>query len=325
MTVAAPGIVLERLHRLPGGEALLELAAERDDVELVGGAVRDLLLGAPRASWTSWWAATRRTFAQAAPLFASELAARLGALADARRARALRHGARGMGWRPDRHRDPARRVLPRAGRAARGARGNRGGGPGAQGLHRQRDRRPLGGERGERCARRPTRSRTSRRAGCGCCTSRASATIPHACCGSRATPRGSGSRSRRTPLRWRARRSPHARWTRSPARGSAPSCGSRWAKRTRSRRSRRWTSWGCSPRCTRGCASSESVARGDARAAPRRRPARDRAARRRWCSRSRCARQGRPARGDRRAARSLGLPGWGSRSRGGRGRSPCRV
>jgi tRNA nucleotidyltransferase (CCA-adding enzyme) len=41
--------LLARVHALPGGVQLLELAAGRDDVELVGGAVRDLLLGlAPR-------------------------------------------------------------------------------------------------------------------------------------------------------------------------------------------------------------------------------------------------------------------------------------
>jgi len=41
--------VLERLPELPGGLELLDLAAAREDVELVGGAARDLLLGrAPR-------------------------------------------------------------------------------------------------------------------------------------------------------------------------------------------------------------------------------------------------------------------------------------
>ncbi len=43
--------VLERLRGLPGGPQLLELATERDDIELIGGAVRDLLLdagGTPR-------------------------------------------------------------------------------------------------------------------------------------------------------------------------------------------------------------------------------------------------------------------------------------
>ncbi len=39
------GALLERLRELPGGRLLLELACGRDDVELVGGAARDLLLG----------------------------------------------------------------------------------------------------------------------------------------------------------------------------------------------------------------------------------------------------------------------------------------
>lgn len=43
--------VIERLYQLPGGRELLELAESRADVELIGGAVRDLLLdpkGTPR-------------------------------------------------------------------------------------------------------------------------------------------------------------------------------------------------------------------------------------------------------------------------------------
>src|SRR6516164_1749830 len=36
--------LLARLRELPGGSCLLELAAGRDDVELIGGATRDLLL-----------------------------------------------------------------------------------------------------------------------------------------------------------------------------------------------------------------------------------------------------------------------------------------
>jgi tRNA nucleotidyltransferase (CCA-adding enzyme) len=42
-------LVLDRLRELPGGPQLLELAAAREDVELIGGAVRDLLLD-PRAT-----------------------------------------------------------------------------------------------------------------------------------------------------------------------------------------------------------------------------------------------------------------------------------
>src|SRR6478672_9837470 len=37
--------VLERVAELPGGPELLRVAAGRGDVELVGGATRDLLLG----------------------------------------------------------------------------------------------------------------------------------------------------------------------------------------------------------------------------------------------------------------------------------------
>jgi len=44
MPVSESQIVLEGLRKLPGGPELLRLAENRDDVELVGGAVRDLLL-----------------------------------------------------------------------------------------------------------------------------------------------------------------------------------------------------------------------------------------------------------------------------------------
>jgi tRNA nucleotidyltransferase (CCA-adding enzyme) len=62
--------VLRRLAELPGGLDLLALAEPRADVELVGGAVRDLLLGAdPREL---------DVVAADAPALARELAARLG-------------------------------------------------------------------------------------------------------------------------------------------------------------------------------------------------------------------------------------------------------
>jgi tRNA nucleotidyltransferase (CCA-adding enzyme) len=83
MTVAAPEIVLERLPGLPGGKALLAMAAERDDVELVGGAVRDLLLGGTPRELDVVVGGGEQIFTQAAPLFARELAARLGVLAGA--------------------------------------------------------------------------------------------------------------------------------------------------------------------------------------------------------------------------------------------------
>jgi tRNA nucleotidyltransferase (CCA-adding enzyme) len=63
--------VLERLPELPGGPELLDLAAAREDVELVGGAARDLLLGrAPRELDV--------VVAGDASSFAHELALRLG-------------------------------------------------------------------------------------------------------------------------------------------------------------------------------------------------------------------------------------------------------
>ncbi len=63
--------LLERMREQPGGRELIDLAAGRDDVELVGGAVRDLLLGrTPRELDV--------VVAQDAPSFAGELASRLG-------------------------------------------------------------------------------------------------------------------------------------------------------------------------------------------------------------------------------------------------------
>jgi tRNA nucleotidyltransferase (CCA-adding enzyme) len=66
--------LLARVGALPGGTQLLELAARREDVELVGGAVRDLLLGlVPRELDV--------VVAEDAAGFARELAEGLGALA----------------------------------------------------------------------------------------------------------------------------------------------------------------------------------------------------------------------------------------------------
>lgn len=45
--MSAAAVVLERLHQQPGGEELATLAKRHQDVALVGGAVRDLLLGRP--------------------------------------------------------------------------------------------------------------------------------------------------------------------------------------------------------------------------------------------------------------------------------------
>jgi tRNA nucleotidyltransferase (CCA-adding enzyme) len=67
-------VVLEGLRELPGGRELLELARGRTDVELVGGAVRDLMLGrTPRELDV--------VVADDAAAFAGELARRLNAQA----------------------------------------------------------------------------------------------------------------------------------------------------------------------------------------------------------------------------------------------------
>jgi tRNA nucleotidyltransferase (CCA-adding enzyme) len=75
--------VLARLSELPGGRELRDLAATRDDVELVGGAVRDLLLDRTPRELDVVVGDNRQPFAQAALLFARNLAARLGVPAGA--------------------------------------------------------------------------------------------------------------------------------------------------------------------------------------------------------------------------------------------------
>jgi tRNA nucleotidyltransferase (CCA-adding enzyme) len=64
-------VVLERMRGLPGGRELQDLAAAREDVELVGGAVRDLLLGGTPRELDVVVAAD-------APSLAGDLASRLG-------------------------------------------------------------------------------------------------------------------------------------------------------------------------------------------------------------------------------------------------------
>jgi len=113
MSLGAPETVLEQLRRLPGGEALLDVAAGREDVALVGGAVRDLLAETGMLAETGTRvkdachpasvggerlpASVDRTpreldvvvgdegspFGDAARMFAGELAARLSTLAGA--------------------------------------------------------------------------------------------------------------------------------------------------------------------------------------------------------------------------------------------------
>jgi tRNA nucleotidyltransferase (CCA-adding enzyme) len=73
--------VLMRLRGLPGGRELLELASGRDDVELVGGAVRDLMLGRVPRELDVVVGGGEASLSPALP-FARELAARLDALAE---------------------------------------------------------------------------------------------------------------------------------------------------------------------------------------------------------------------------------------------------
>lgn len=71
---AEGAIVLARLRELPGGPQVLELAAGRDDVELVGGAVRDLLLGLTPREIDLVLDGSPPSFPDAAVLFARDLA-----------------------------------------------------------------------------------------------------------------------------------------------------------------------------------------------------------------------------------------------------------
>ena len=66
--------VLERLRGLPGGAQVLELATGRADVELVGGAVRDLLLEATPREIDLVLDGSPPSFPDAAVLFARDLA-----------------------------------------------------------------------------------------------------------------------------------------------------------------------------------------------------------------------------------------------------------
>jgi tRNA nucleotidyltransferase (CCA-adding enzyme) len=73
-------VVLERVRELPGGRELLDLARGRTDVELVGGAVRDLMLGRdPRE--LDVVVGCEESSPSPALLFARDLASRLGAVA----------------------------------------------------------------------------------------------------------------------------------------------------------------------------------------------------------------------------------------------------
>jgi tRNA nucleotidyltransferase (CCA-adding enzyme) len=83
MPLATPEIVLEELRRLPGGATLLDVAGEYGDVELVGGAVRDLLLDRePRELDVVVGGNASNASSDPAGWFARELGSNLDRLAD---------------------------------------------------------------------------------------------------------------------------------------------------------------------------------------------------------------------------------------------------
>jgi tRNA nucleotidyltransferase (CCA-adding enzyme) len=69
--------LLKSLSALPGGGELLALAADREDVELVGGAVRDILLGRTPRELDVVVCGTEATFLENASSFARDLASHI--------------------------------------------------------------------------------------------------------------------------------------------------------------------------------------------------------------------------------------------------------
>ena len=183
---------LTRCKRCPAAPACSTLFSPADDLYLVGGAVRDLLLGrTPRE--LDLVGDRRRRRGRRAP----------GRRGD--RARSLRHRARARRRLPIRPRARPGRDLSAPRRAARGAPGDARGGPRPPRRDGQRDRaeprRAPGGRR--RRAGRP-RGRGPARAA----RPLASPTIPRGCGGSRATPRGWASPSTTRPRAQAARADP---------------------------------------------------------------------------------------------------------------------
>ena len=204
--------LLERVRDLPCGRRLLAAAAAVDGAYLVGGAVRDLLLGR-----------VPKELDIVVEGDVGALAAALGAPSTAHErfgTATVRDGDCRWDLAAARAEDYAQ-----PGRAARRAPGGHRGGPAAPRPDDQRDRARPAQRRAARGRR--TRSTTSPPGACGSCTTRACATIRRACGGSRATARAWASRSSRTPPSLRPRRSPPAPSSGCRARGSATSCGSR--------------------------------------------------------------------------------------------------
>ena len=195
--------VLEALRGLPGGSELLELARDRPDLELIGGATRDLLLG--------------RSPRELDVVLAGDVAA--GGHASSPRGSAAtadgatmheRFGTATVSWPQGRIDIATRRGESYA---APGALPDVRAGTAEEDLAR-RDFTinaiavASGRARARNAADGSTRTRGSQApAASACSTSEASSTIPRVCCDSRATARGSDSSSSRGPPSSHARRS----------------------------------------------------------------------------------------------------------------------
>ena len=253
--------VIERLRELPGGPELLELARGRDDVELVGGAVRDLLLGGTAAR------AGRRSSRVTRPDSPVQLAAALsrsdGSVRTCRRRMFHeRFGTATVDWpqRAHRHRRaPQPSATPRRGPCRRSARARSRRICAAATSRSTRSRVPLGGDR-ER-AELHSRRRRARRPRRGTPARAARAELPRrpdAPAAPRALPRAPGLRaraSRRLRLASEAIAA-GALDTRLAGARSAPSCAWRSPSPIRWLRWSRCSSSACSRRCTRRSSST---------------------------------------------------------------------
>ena len=186
---------------------------QREDVELVGGAVRDLLLGRTPRELDVVVGGRRGRFARAL----ARRSPRASARAASRRADLHeRFGTARVEWDGGRIDIATRRAesYPHPARCPRCARAR------ARRICARRDFTvnaiavPLGGERaGELRAAPSTRSRTCAAGGCACCTSELQRRSDASAAPGALRARGWASSSRRTPPSWPARRSRRGRWT----------------------------------------------------------------------------------------------------------------
>ncbi len=188
--------VLAALRAAPGGSVVLDALAGRDDVWVVGGAVRDALLGRRPKDLDLLVEGN-----------ALELGRSLGEVVEAheRFGTATVHAGEAVvnvaAARTERY--PAPGALPDVTPATL-----------AEDLARRDFTvNAVAVDLGGRAARRRRRARRSRaRGSCVCCTTARSSTTRRVCGGSPATPPGWGSAWSPAPRSWRGRPSPAARW-----------------------------------------------------------------------------------------------------------------